>query len=86
MNAKNEKLKNACKAAFLAFQKLGKPEFDDIRSKIEYVIGSYEFDKNPVGLYEFGEKALDILKNVRQNNPRKISKKVIADLETSLKH
>ncbi len=85
MNAKSEKLKNACKAALLTFQKQGNPEFDDIRSKLEFVIGSYEFDKNPVGLYEFGEKALTILNEVKKKNPRKISKKVITDLENSLK-
>ena len=85
MNAKSEKLKNACKAALLAFQKLGNSEYDDIRSKLEFVIGSYEFDKNPVGLYEFGEKALKALNDVKKKNPRKISKKVITDLETSLK-
>ena len=85
MNAKSEKLKNACKAALLAFQKLGNSEYDDIRSKLEFVIGSYEFDKNPVGLYEFGENALKVLNEVKKKNPRKISKKVITDLETSLK-
>ena len=85
MNANDEKLKNACKAALLALQKLGNAEFDDIRSKLEFVIGSYEFDKNPVGLYEFGEKALKALNDVKKKNPRKISKKIISDLETSLK-
>ena len=85
MNANGEKLKNACKAALLAFQKLGNAEFDDIRSKLEFVIGSYEFDKNPVGLYEFGEKALKALNDVKKKNPKKISKKIISDLETYLK-
>jgi hypothetical protein len=84
MNAKSEKLKNACNAALLALQKLSLSEHGDIRSKLEFVIGSYEFDKNPVGLYEFGEKALKILNEVKKKNPKKISKKVIADLETCL--
>lgn len=85
MNVKNEKLKNACKAALLALQKLGNSEYDDLRSKLEFVIGSYEFDKNPIGLYEFGEKALKVLSDLKKKNPKKISKKVITDLETGLK-
>jgi hypothetical protein len=85
MNAKSEKLKNACKAALLALKKLSSSEYDDIKSKLEFVIGSYEFDKNPVGLYEIGEKALKVLNEAKKKNPQKISKKVITDLETSLK-
>ena len=85
MNAKSEKLKKACKAALLAFQKLGNSEYEDIRSKLEFVIGSYEFDSNPVGLYEFGEKALKTLLDVKKKSPKKISNKIITDLETSLK-
>jgi hypothetical protein len=85
MNAKSEQLKNACKAALLALQKLGNSGHDDLRSKLEYVIGSYEFDKNPVGLYEFGEKALKVLNDLKKKNPKKISKKILTDLETSLK-
>lgn len=84
MNVKSEKLKNACKAALVALQKVGNSDHDDIRSKLEFVIGSYEYDKNPVGLYEYGEKVLKILNDVKVKNPKKVSKKVITDLETSL--
>lgn len=84
MNAKNEKLKAACKAALLAIQKLGDSKYEDIKSKLVFVIGSYEFDKNPVGLIEFGQKALTLLNDVRKKNPKKVTKKVITDLETSL--
>ena len=85
MNTKNEKLKNACKAALQTFQKLGNSEHDEIKSKLEFVIGSYEFDKNPVGLVEYGNKALTILNDIKKKNPKKITQKVITDLETSLK-
>jgi len=85
MNVKSEKLKNACKAALLALKKLGNSGYDDLISKLHFVIGSYEFDKNPVGLYEFGEKALKVLNDVKKKSPKKISKKVIDDLEASLK-
>ncbi len=86
MNAKNEKLKNACKAALQTLQKLGNSEYVEIKSKLEFVIGSYEFDKNPVGLVEFGQKTLKLLNEIKKKNPKKISKKVITDLETSLQN
>ncbi|MFO7656243.1 MAG: hypothetical protein R6W78_04185 [Bacteroidales bacterium] len=84
MNAKNESLKTACKAALETFKKVGNSEHDEIKSKLEFVIGSYEFDKNPVGLVEFGQKALVLLSDAKKKNPKKIAKKVIADLETAL--
>ncbi|MBN2611067.1 MAG: hypothetical protein JXB00_05880 [Bacteroidales bacterium] len=84
MNTKNESLKHACKAALETFKKLGNSEYDEIKSKLEFVIGSYEFDKNPVGLVEFGQKALELLSDAKKKNPKKITKKVIADLETAL--
>lgn len=85
MDAKNEKLRDACQAALAAFQKLGNSHYDEISSKLEYVIGSYNFDKNPVGLYEIGNIALDLLNEAKKNNPKKVTKKVITDLESSLK-
>ena len=86
MDVQNEKLKNACEAAFMTFKKINTGNFDDISSKLEYCIGSYNFDKNPVGLLEFGNKALVMLKDYKKDNPRKVTKKVVDDLEKSLSH
>jgi hypothetical protein len=85
MNKKSEQLQKACQAALTAFNKINKEAYNDIRSKLEFVIGSYEYDKNPVGLIEFGEKALIILKDIKAKSPRKVTKKVIDDLEKNLK-
>ncbi|MFW6371966.1 MAG: hypothetical protein ACOC10_12255 [Bacteroidota bacterium] len=76
-----EKLRDACYAASGAFEKIGGEEHKDIRSKLDYCVGSYDYDRNPVGLMEFGGKALEILKEAKLRNPRKVNKKVIADLE-----
>ena len=84
MNANGEKLRDACQAAFLTFQKIKSSEFSDIQSKLEFCIGSYDFDKNPVGLYEYGEQAVRLLKKYREKNPRKVTQKVITDLEKNL--
>ena len=81
---KTENLRNACEAASQVFAKINKGRFIDLQSKLEYCIGSYDHDKNPVGLYEFGEVAVQELKAFKEQNPRKVNKKIIADLENSL--
>ncbi len=84
MDSKNEKLRNACQSALNTFKKISVPEYSDLQSKLEYCIGSYDFDKNPAGLYEYGSKALNALKTYKQNNPRKVTVKTVTDLEKSL--
>ena len=79
-----EKTRNACAAANQVFAKLNKAEYADLQSKLEYCIGSYDHDKNPSGLYEYGKIALNELKSFKAQNPRKVSMKVITDLEKSL--
>ena len=82
----NEKLRTACFNAFETFKKLNDSEYAEIQSKLEYVIGSYDFDKNPVGLYEFGEAAIPVLKEAKEKYSRKITKKLIEELEKAVKN
>jgi hypothetical protein len=84
MDTKSERLRDACELAMQTFQKLDQPEFADMISKLEFCIGSYNFDKNPAGLVEFGFKAMELLKEIRKKKPRKVSDKVINALEESL--
>jgi len=84
MNQVNENLKKNCEAAVMAFQKLNKKEFVDLQSKLEWCLGSYEYDKNPEGLFEFGIKSLDTLKKVKTKEPKKVTKKVIDGLEKAI--
>lgn len=77
MEKVNEKLKKACVDAITSFDKINEQKFSEIRSKLEYVIGSYEFDKNPIGLHEIGTKALKDLTTYKKENNRKVTKKVI---------
>jgi hypothetical protein len=81
---KTEKLRNACEAATQVFAKLNKEEYAELQSKLEYCIGSYDYDKNPSGLYEYGKIALDELKAFKAQNPRKVNMKVISDLEKNM--
>lgn len=82
----NEKLRTACFNAFETFKKLGDSNYAEIQSKLEFVIGSYDFDKNPVGLYEFGITAIQQLKEAKEKYSRKVTKKVIEELEKAVKN
>ncbi len=81
----NQKIEKACDAALEKFQKMGLDKFSDIQSKLEYVLGSYRYDGNPVGLYEVGDLALKALKKIKKENPRLVSQKIVDDLEKALK-
>lgn len=85
MEKHHNKLRDACHEAFLCFKKIGDSKNSEIQSKLEFVVGSYNYDKNPVGLYEIGKIALKILKEIKAKNPKKVNKKVVDDLEEGLK-
>ncbi len=78
-----EKLRKASEAATKTFAKLNMEKYSDLQSKLEYCIGSYDHDKNPSGLIEYAEVALKELKAIKKKSPRKVTKKVITDLEKS---
>ena len=82
MKTKNaDNFRNACEAASQVFTKLKIEKYTDLQSKLDYCIGSYDYDKNPVGLYEIGIAAMKELEAFKMKNPRKVNKKVIADLK-----
>lgn len=80
----NEKLRNNCESALTALKKLNDPDTTELQSKLEWCIGSYDHDKNPAGLVEYGAVTLQTLKDIKKENPRKINKKVIESIEKSL--
>lgn len=81
----NQKIEKACQDALDKFQKFGDEKYSEIQSKLEYVLGSYRHDGNPVGLYEIGAKALKDLKKIKKDKPRLVAKKLIDDLENAVK-
>ncbi|MFW5803890.1 MAG: hypothetical protein ACOCWG_01510 [bacterium] len=81
----SEKLKKSCENAIVALDKLNSTEYDELKSKLIFVIGSYEYDKNPVGLHEYAVESYKILQSVKGKQPRKVAKKVLDDLEKSIK-
>lgn len=84
MDTKSERLRDACELASQAFRKINHTDFHEIVAKLEFCIGSYNFDKNPAGLVEYGYKALGMLREIKKKHPRKISKELINSLEESL--
>jgi len=80
----NPKLEKACKDALAQFEKIGDEKYYDIRSKLEFVLGSYGFDGNPVGLYEYAKKSAAMLKKYKEKHPRQISKKMLDSIEKAV--
>lgn len=79
-----EKLEKACKDALAQFEKIGDEKYYDIRSKLEFVLGSFGFDGNPVGLNEYAKKSSDLLKKYKAKYPRKVSKKLIDSIDKAV--
>ena len=75
-------IEKACVEAKQKLETLGVEQ--TIQEELAWVIGSYNYDSNPVGLYEIGGKALVALKEVKKGSPRKVSKKLIDTLEKAI--
>jgi hypothetical protein len=82
----NDKLRNACQQGLESLEKLNLPETAELQAKLAWCIGSYDYDKNPSGLSEFGELALKALNKIKDKNPRKVSKKVLDGLDAAIRN
>ena len=85
-NEINDKLRNECQNALETLEKINLTENTDLQAKLAWCIGSYDFDKNPSGLNEFGEAALNTLIQFKEKNPRKVAKKVIDGLDGAIRN
>ena len=85
-NEIHERLKDECINALNTLQKISDPDTLELESKLAWCLGSYDFDYNPVGLHEYGTVALQTLKDIKAEKPRKVNKKVIEGLEKSIKN
>lgn len=56
-----------------------------LQDDIKWCLGSYGFDKNPVGLYETGARALALLKDLKAKKSKGVTAKLVGDLEKALK-
>lgn len=58
---------------------------ENLQSDIQWCLGSYRHDQNPIGLIETGRRALDALKAAKAKNTKAVTAKVISDLQKALK-
>ncbi|MGB3588808.1 MAG: hypothetical protein WBA23_19845 [Tunicatimonas sp.] len=79
-----EKLAKSCQEAAAKFEKMDDSKYTEIKEKLDWCVGSYNYDKKADGLKEFGTKAVDLLKEAKKDKPRQVSQKLIDDLEKSL--
>lgn len=84
-NEINIKLRNECQNALDTMKKLNIPNTEELQAKLEWCIGSYDFDNNPTGLSAFGSMALQTLRQYKELNPRKVAKKKIDELDAAIK-
>lgn len=54
-----------------------------LQADLEWCIGSYKADKNPIGLYEMARRALTVFKE--NKNAKGVTAKLINDLEKVVK-
>jgi hypothetical protein len=69
-----------------ALKKLRELNLDvQLQRELEWCLGSYANDGNPVGLFSMAERALQEFKNLSATQPKAVPAKLIADLEKAVK-
>ena len=56
----------------------------ELQNDIEWCLGSYRADGNPVGLYAMAERALGVFKTAKEKKTKGITAKLITDLEKAI--
>ena|SRR6478736_3780594 len=56
-----------------------------LQADLEWCLGSYKYDKNPIGLIESAERALIIFKEALAKKTKGVTAKMISDIESVLK-
>ncbi len=55
-----------------------------LQDDIKWCLGSYNFDKNPAGLYETGGRALKYFLEAKSKNAKAVPAKLLSDLQKVL--
>jgi len=75
-------IEKACLAALAKLKDLNaEPQ---LQSEIEWCLGSYSYDKNPVGLFKVGSRALEVLKQLQAAKTKGVTAKLVGDLEKAV--
>jgi hypothetical protein len=75
------------KASVEALQKLQALGIEqELQHDIEWCLGSYRADHNPVGLYAMTERAVGVLRTEQTKKTKGVTAKLITDLEKALQN
>jgi hypothetical protein len=58
---------------------------EQLRRDMEWCLGSYRSDRNPVGLYETAKRALAVFHAEKQKKTKGVTARLINDLERAVK-
>src|SRR5687768_5690186 len=81
--ASNNGIEKVSEEALAKLQELGVEE--QLQRDLQWCLGSYRADGNPVGLYGNAKKALEVLKNEKEKKTKGVNAKLITDLEKAVK-
>ena len=81
--ASTNNIEKVSEEALQKLQELGIEE--QLQRDIQWCLGSYRADNNPVGLYETVKKALAVFKEEKEKKTKGVSAKLITDLEKVVK-
>ena len=81
--ASNHSIETVSEEALNKLQELGIE--DQLQRDLQWCLGSYRADRNPVGLYNNARKALTVLKGEKEKKTKGVTAKLIGDLEKVVK-
>jgi hypothetical protein len=79
----NNSIEKVSEEALEKLQELGIEE--QLQRDLQWCLGSFRADGNPVGLYGTVKKALDVFKNEKEKKTKGVTSKMISDLEKVVK-
>jgi hypothetical protein len=56
----------------------------ELQSEIEWCLGSYSYDKNPVGLYQTAQKSVAVFTEAKNKKVKGVTAKLITDIEKAI--
>lgn len=83
VKATNNNIEQVNAEALQKLQELGIEE--QLQRDLEWCLGSYRADHNPIGLYETARKALSVFQAQKQKKTKGVTAKLINDLEKIIK-
>lgn len=78
-NASNNNIDQVSSEALKKLEQLGIEE--QLRRDLEWCLGSYRADHNPIGLYETAKRALTVFRAEKEKKTKGVTAKLISDLE-----